>query len=215
LPDIMNKENTSLNPTDIACIVFDFGFTLSSDLYFKVPPQECPDWQNLIQKHIFSNDDLIDDWMRGVVTLMDIAEELAPIVCMEVPRIVEFLELGCQELDFNEAVLNFALKQREQGRKTAIVTGNMDVFTKIVVPCHHLADKFDVIINSFDYREIDKSVLWVKAFELLGNGIGYRQSLLIEDGERNVSKFRENGGHAYLYENDERFSTWLKLIGWR
>jgi len=213
--NMMNKENTPVNPTDIACIVFDFGFTLSPDLYFKIPPPECPDWQNLIQQHIFSNDELIDNWMRASVTIRDIAEELAPIVGMKVPRIVEFMELGCKELDFNEAVLNFAIRQRGQGRKTAIVTGNMDVFTKIVVPCHNLRDKFDVIINSFDYQEIDKSVLWAKAFERLGNGIGYSQSLLIEDGEKNVMKFRANGGYAHHYTNDERFLTWLKEAGWR
>src|SRR5215212_3655497 len=103
-----------INAGDITCVVFDFGFTLSSDLYFKVPPPECPDWQNLIQQHIFSNDNLIDDWMRGTVTLRDIAEELAPIVGMKIPRIIGFLELGCQDLDFNQAVLTFALEQREQ-----------------------------------------------------------------------------------------------------
>ena len=75
------------------------------------------------------------------------------MVGMEVSRIVDFLELGCQKLDFNEAVLGFAISQRKAGRRTAIVTGNMDVFTKVVVPFHDLNDKFDIIINSFDYRK--------------------------------------------------------------
>lgn len=211
----MNKEQSSLNPGDITCVVFDFGFTISSDLYFKIPPPECPNFQDLIQQHIFANDALVNDWMRGDVTLTDVARRLAPIVCMEVPRILDFLELGCQSLDFNEAVWNFALEQRQQGRKTAIVTGNMDVFTKVVVPYHDLAAQFDVIINSFDYREIDKSVLWVRAFELLGGGIGYSQSLLIEDGQGNVEKFRAHGGYAYQYENDESFQAWLKSVGWQ
>lgn len=211
----MNKEKILITPGDIECVVFDFGFTLSSDLYFKKAPPECPDWQPLIQKHIFSNHDLIDLWMSAVVTLRDIAEELAPIVDMEVPRVVEFLKLGCEDLNFNEAVLMFAIAQRERGRKTAIVTNNMDVFTEIVRPCHNLDDKFDIVINSFDYHEIDKSVLWAKAFELLGNGIGYSQSLLIEDGEKNVAKFRRNGGYAYQYKNDECFLTWLKSTGWQ
>jgi FMN phosphatase YigB (HAD superfamily) len=211
----MNKENPLIHPADIACIVFDFGFTLSSDLYFKLPPPECPNWQRLIQEHIFSDPELVDDWMRGSVTLPNIAEKLVPIVGMEVPRIVDFMELGCRDLDFNEAVLTFAIEQRALGRKTAIVTGNMDVFMKIVVPSHSLIDKFDVIINSFDYREIDKSVLWPQAFELLGNGMGYGQSLLIEDGEKNVAKFRGHGGRAYRYGNDEDFLAWLKSAGWR
>lgn len=210
----MNYENNSISPADITCIVFDFGFTLSSDLYFKVAPPECPDWLNLIQQKIFSNNALVDRWMAGVVTLHNIAEEIVPVVNMEVSRIIDFLELGCQNMNFNEAVLNFAIRQRESGKKTAIVTGNMDVFTKIVVPFHRLNDKFDVIINSFDYQEIDKTVLWAKAFQDLGNGIGYGQSLLIEDGVKNVRKFRENGGYAYQYENDDRFLKWLESIRW-
>jgi len=97
--------------------------------------------------------------MSAVVTLRDIAEELAPVVDMDVPRVVKFLKLGCEDLNFNEAVLTFAIAQREQGRKTAIVTNNMDVFPEIVRPCHNLDDKFDIVISSFDYHEIDKSVL--------------------------------------------------------
>jgi len=210
----MSDEDFLINPADIACIVFDFGFTLSSDLYFNVAPPECPDWQNIIQQNIFTDDGLVNDWMRGDITLPDIARKLAPAVRMDVSRIVEFLELGCQSLNFNEAVWAFAMEQRRQRKRTAIVTGNMDVFTKIVVPCHDLDERFDVIINSFDYREIDKSILWARAFELLGGGIGYRQSLLIEDGEGNVAKFRAHGGHAHQYKNDEGFLGWLKSVGW-
>jgi hypothetical protein len=58
-------------------------------------------------------------------------------------------------------------------------------------------------INGFDNQELDKSALWPKAFEL------------IEDGEKNVLKFRENGGHTCLYKSDEVFSAWLKSTRWR
>ena len=83
----MKDENTPVNPSDIQCIVFDFGFTLSSDLYFKVAPPECPDFQGIFQRHIFSDNELIDRWMAGIVTMEDIAEKIAPIAGMEVPRI--------------------------------------------------------------------------------------------------------------------------------
>jgi len=209
----MHAPSQPVNLADIQCIVFDFGFTLSSDLFFKVAPPECPAWQRLIQQHIFSDAALVDNWMSARVTMAEIAEQLAPIVGMAVPRIIAFLKLGCEKLNFNEAVLAFAIRQRALGRKTAIVTGNMDVFTQVVVPAHNLGSQFDVIINSFDYREIDKYILWERAFEQLGAGLGYPQSLLIEDGEKNVSKFRAKGGMAYRYENDERFLDWLMSIG--
>ena len=211
----MNYEINPINPADIECVIFDFGFTLSSDVYVNVAPPGYPDWQALIQQRIFSNEALVDHWMAGAVTIHDIAGELAPIVDMEIAGIVSYLELGCQNLNFNEAVWGFAMQQRAAGRKTAIVTGNMDVFTKVVVPCHKLGERFDVIINSFDYGVIDKNMLWPKAFEILGNGMGYRQSLLIEDGANNVRKFRANGGYAHQYENDELFLSWLEAVKWQ
>src|SRR5512137_997681 len=109
----MDNENDPVNPADIRCIVFDFGFTLSSDLYFKVAPPECPDFQGIFQRHIFSDEALIDAWMAGIVTMQDIAEKIASITDMQVPRIVEFMELGCRDLSFNEAVLDFAIRQRK------------------------------------------------------------------------------------------------------
>src|SRR5512138_3869706 len=106
----MNDENHPIHLANIACIVFDFGFTLCSDLYFKVAPPECPSWQELIQQKIFSNNALVDRWMAGAITMYNIAEELAHVVNMEVSRIVSFLELGCQNMSFNEAVWRFAIQ---------------------------------------------------------------------------------------------------------
>jgi FMN phosphatase YigB (HAD superfamily) len=200
---------------NIKCVVFDFGFTLSSDLYFKVAPPNYPHWQKLIQQKIFSDTSLVDAWMQGEVTLTHIAALLSAEVELDQVRIIEYLKIGCQNLAFNPAVLEFALFLREQGVKTAIVTGNMDVFTEVVVPAHRLDEKFDAIVNSCDYQELNKEILWRKAFELLGSEIEYRNSLLIEDGHNNVLKFRKCGGFAYEYQNDELFSTWLDEIGYQ
>jgi hypothetical protein len=90
----------------------------------------------------------------------------------------------------------------------------MDVFTRVVVPSHRLDTIFDVILNSADYGELRKDRLWPIAFEMLGRGIGYHNSLLIEDGPQEPALFRANGGDAYQYEDDDRFRAWLKTAGW-
>jgi hypothetical protein len=133
---------------------------------------------------------------------------------MDIPAIVEMMEMGCKRLNFNQAVLDFALAQRDAGRKTALVTANMDVFTKIVVPCHQLDKIFDIILNTFDYKELDKQRLWPVAFQYFGNDIHYANSLLIEDGETEPAKFRKLGGYAYQYSTDELFLEWLHAINW-
>jgi phosphoserine phosphatase len=199
----------------IRCVVFDFGNTLSSDWYFKYRPPECPDLQELVQRHIFSDQDVVNRWMAGELVLTDIAARISSFTCMDVPSLVRAMEKGCETLVFNPAVMAFAAAQRGTGRKTALVTANMDVFTRVVVPAHHLDQIFDVILNTSDYRVLSKDVLWPLAFERLGPGIHYANSLLIEDGTKEPALFRKHGGEAYQYSTDYAFQGWLNSIGWR
>ena len=90
----------------------------------------------------------------------------------------------------------------------------VDVFNDVVVPAHGLEQMFDVILNTYDYHELDKRVLWPVAFERLGPGIGYDNSLLIEDSLNAVEQFRAAGGYAYQYRGDEAFVAWLQRVGW-
>jgi hypothetical protein len=153
--------------------------------------------------------------MVGALTTQDIARIISKYVDMDVASIVRTMEEGCKHLSFNEAVFNFAVAQRSEGRKTALVTANMDVFTNVVVPSHGLDRIFDVILNTSDYKELRKEVLWPIAFELLGDGIHYENSLLVEDGEKEPALFRKHGGYAYQYRTDEEFAQWIRAVGFQ
>ena len=201
-----------IDPEQIKCVVFDFGFTLSPDHYFNVPPPGCPHWHAVIQKVIFGDPAIMIPWMKGELTSLDIAGMLSRHFPLDIPTIAATMEKGCQHLAINPAVRDFAVAQKAAGRKTALVTDNMDVFTKVVVPSHGLDGLFDVILNSADFHEIRKEFLWPIAFERLGGGIGYANSLLIEDGESEPVLFRELGGYAYQYSNDTAFLEWLDSV---
>ena len=200
-----------IDPGQIKCVVFDFGFTLSPDYYFKISPPGCPQWHEVIQKYIFGEPSIVVPWMKGELTGLDIAGMVSTHFPLDIPTIAATMEKGCQHLNFNPAVWDFSVAQKAAGRKTALVTDNMDVFTKVVVPAHGLDQLFDVILNSSDFHEIGKDVLWPIAFERLGGGIGYANSLLIEDGETEPAMFRALGGYAHQYLNDEQFLVWLSL----
>lgn len=197
----------------IRCVVFDFGFTLSSDLYFTLTPPGYPHWRDIIQRQIFEQRPIVHAWMTGDLTLVDVARIVGQHVDLPLPTIVETMKRGCLNMTFNPAVWAFARAQRYHGRKTALVTANMDVFTEVVVPAHRLDAVFDVILNTADYHELRKDVLWDHAFVMLGEGIGYTNSLLIEDGPVDPALFRARGGVAYQYETDERFRAWLAELG--
>ena len=204
----------TIDPARIKCIVFDFGFTLSPDYYFNVTPPECPQWHDTIQKVIFGEPGIVTAWMKGELNSLDIAGILAKLFPMNAATIAATMEEGCRHLNFNQAVWNFAVAQKATGRKTALVTDNMDVFTKVVVPAHGLDQLFDVILNSADFHEIRKEFLWPIAFERLGEEIGYGNSLLIEDGESEPDKFWALGGYAHQYINDSTLLGWLDSVQW-
>ena len=204
----------AFDPAQIKCVILDFGYTLSPDHYFKIAPPGLPQWQAVIQKIIFGEPSIVIPWMRGELTSLDIAGILSKHFPLDIHTIAALMEKGCQNLNFNQAVWDFAVAQKANGRKTALVTDNMDVFTKVVVPAHGLDMLFDVTINSSDFHEIRKEVLWPIAFERLGDGIGYANSLLIEDGESEPAMFRACGGSAYQYQSDEVFLDWLKAVRW-
>ena len=204
----------SINPEQIKCVVFDFGFTLSPDYYFNVSPPGCPQWQAVIQKVIFGEHAIVNPWMKGELTSLDIAGILSKHFPLDISTIARIMEKGCEQLNLNPAVWDFAVAQKATQRKTALVTDNMDVFTKVVVPSLGLDGLFDIIINSADFHEIDKEFLWPIAFERLGGGIGYDNSLLIEDGETEPAMFRASGGYAHQYINDGTFLEWLESIHW-
>ena len=203
-----------IDPAQIKCVVFDFGHTLSSDHYFKIPPPGCPQWHEIIQKVIFGEPSIVIPWMKGELTSLDIAGLLSKHFPLDIPTIAATMEKGCQHLNFNPAVWDFAVAQKAARRKTALVTDNMDVFTMVVVPAHSLGQLFDVILNSADFHEICKEILWPIAFERLGGGIRYANSLLIEDGETESAMFRALGGYACQYQNDKLFLDWLEAVHW-
>jgi hypothetical protein len=210
----MQNPLNCVRPADIKCIVFDFGFTLCPDLYFKVAPPGHPYWRDVIQEHIFDQSSLLEQWMIGNLTIIEIAGIVSRYIPLEIETIVRLMEKGCERLNFNKAVWDFVLAQRDAGRKTALVTANMDVFTKVVVPCHQLDRAFDVIINTFDYKELRKELLWPIAFRQLGNDIHFGNSLLIEDGYTEPAKFRKLGCYSYQYSTDALFVEWLRGNTW-
>jgi FMN phosphatase YigB (HAD superfamily) len=120
---------------------------------------------------------------------------------VDIPRdeIIDEMKRDCENLSFNEEVMNFAERQRCEGKKIALVTANMDIFTEIVVPAHDLNNKFDVIVNSADFKTDDKLQLWPIAFEAVGANVDYECSLLIDDSEKWVRRFRNANGQAYQY----------------
>ena len=189
----------------IDAVIFDYGFTISNEYYFNIPHPRVPLWRELIQESVFSDQRVTGDWMKGKISLRDIAGILQDRTGEDPESILVYLRDGCRNLEENHAVVKFAWKLKEHAIPIGLVTVNFDVFNDVIVPEHRYNELFDVILNSCDYGEIDKRVLWPIAFSRLGRHIEYSNSLLIEDGKKELEQFRDAGGHAIGYVDDVTF----------
>lgn len=196
----------------INSIIFDFDGTLCSGRYFEPLGAES---LAAIGRLVFgeSSCDWADPWMKGDLTSQDIAAHLSKHLPDSRQKILSALRQGCSRMTFNPAVHAFAMAQREGGRRTALVTANMDVFTEVVVPSHGLDSLFDLVLNTSDHRTLDKSILWRKALGTFGSECSFATTLLIDDSPRMTSMFKSLGGHAYQYEGDTAFTAWLHQTG--
>ena len=200
--------STRVDLRPIRCVVLDFGGTLSSDSYFKLlGPRALKLVDDMMTGRV--DPQIAEGWGNGLLSSRDVADYMSPRIRLSADVILSALNEGCAQITLNQAVWDFARQQRGLGRKTALVTGNFDVFNEVVVPAHGLDKVFDVIVNSCDCGTGDKDELWPIAFERLGGGCGYSNSLLIEDTYHQVDRFRELGGVAYQYAGDAAFVGWL------
>jgi len=194
---------------DIRAVIIDFGFTLSSDYYFR---ELGPQYTDRIAQFVFSRDSEIGRrWMGGLISSHEVSERLSDCLSLSANEIQSPLARGCSRMSFNQSVWNFARTQRADGRNLALVTGNADIFREVIVPSHGLDREFDSLVSSSNFRvELpSKQPLWDAVFDALRPEFGYANSLLIEDTRREVELFRDLGGSAYQYRTDQEFDDWL------
>jgi len=194
---------------DIGAVIIDFGFTLSSDYYFRELGLQYTD---RIAQFVFSRDSEIGRrWMGGLISSHEVSKRLSDCLGLSADEIHSALARGCSRTSFNQSVWNFARTQRADGGKLALVTGDVDIVGEIIVPSHGLDREFDSIVSSSDFGvELpSKQPLWDAAFDALGPEFGYANSLLIEDTRREVELFRDLSGTAYQYRNDQEFDDCL------
>ena len=137
--------------TAIDAVIFDYGFTMSSEYYFNIPHPRIPQWHELIQESVFYDECVTSEWMNGRIGLRDIAGILQERTGEDLESNLVFLRDGCKDLRENSAVVRFARKLRGHAIPIGLVTVNCDVFSDIIVPEHRYDELFDVIVNSCDH----------------------------------------------------------------
>lgn len=192
-------------------ILFDFDGVLCKGRFYEktlLPDYaEIYDW---VQTNIFGNKDLVRDWMRNRVNSADINELIAKNTGIENEFLNQMYEESVRRMELEKEVINIAESLKLSGKKIGIVTGNMDIFTKITIPNHKLDKLFDVIVNSADYG-ILKNEDGGKLFDITLTALEEKieNSLMIDDSEAIIELYKQKGGNGFVYRSPVELKSFL------
>ncbi|MEI8061305.1 MAG: HAD family hydrolase [Candidatus Berkelbacteria bacterium] len=200
-----------MRKSNLKTVLFDFDGVLCRDRFYeKTLLPDYADVYDWIQENIFANHELVGKWMRGKVSSSDINLLIAANTGIDYKTLVTLYKESVRQMQLDQNLLDLAQLFRKSGVKVAIVTGNMDVFSQITVPNYKLNEKFDLIVNSADYK-LNKDDENGKLFDIVMEELGadIKNSLLIDDSAKTINLFKRKGGQGHIYKNFEKLKIFL------
>lgn len=193
-------------------ILFDFDGVLCKDHFYTNLISQYPEVYDYIQDTIFwGSNDLCHRWMKNELTMQDINKYISENTDINYEILVDYFEQSIKEMKIDLRLINLAKIFKKQGKKIAIVTNNMDVFSQITVPHNGFDILFDVVINSADYALL-KQEQDGKLFDIALKQIwipDFGSCLLIDDSAKVRTVFESRGGDTFAYSNFEDFEKWV------
>jgi FMN phosphatase YigB (HAD superfamily) len=198
----------------LSAVFFDFDGVLCMDRFYTTLLPDYPGVLDWVGAHIFSGEKYCDRWMRGEYTYRQINAIISRATTIPLERLNELFVESVKQMKVNEVVLDFARALNEKHIRTALVTGNMDIFNQITMPDKKLTRFFPVIINSYDYKMMkqdENGRLFDIALDKLGLN-SYNDVFLIDDSPTYCDIFRAKGGRVYQYVDEPAFKKWANRV---
>ncbi len=202
--------------TKAEAVLFDFDGVLCTDKFYTNLAGDYPDVHDFITTQLFGGDfTTVIDWMKGVYTYNEINLLISEATGIPFTTLTEYFIESVRAMKLNEPLLRFASSLRRNEVKTAIVTGNMDIFNIVTVPENKLYNYFQEIVNSCDYgllKNEENGKLFDITLEKLGLA-SFENTWLIDDSPVNCALYESKGGKSYRYTGQPDFEAWLEDSG--
>ncbi len=198
----------------IKAVIFDFDGVLCKDRFYgKSLLPDYPEIYGWIQKNVFTDDELMQRWMRGELDYREINKFIIKNTGFDESLLNKLFLESVKKMELDQRVVNLAKTLKKDIGKIALVTDNMDVFSEITVPRHRLKELFDIVINSADYGCLKKDQpgrLFDKAAQELKEVI--ENCLLIDDSDKTIKFFEEKGGQGFLYKDFSELISFFESL---
>lgn len=192
-------------------VIFDFNGVLCVDRFYEKKLRSAYDHlYQWIQKTIFTDQALLRDWMTGRKSSSSINAMIAEKTNFDFALLHSLFLASVRGMVLDVNILNVVRALKKQDIRLGLVTDNMDVFTKVIVPENNLDKVFKVIINSADegrLKEDDHGKLFELAWHKLDTHI--EQSLLIDDTPSTIALYQLKGGDGHIFTTFSHLENFL------
>ncbi|HEY4486325.1 MAG TPA: hypothetical protein VJB70_01150 [Candidatus Paceibacterota bacterium] len=193
-----------------SALFVDFDGTLCHDKFWRSLE---PALQEKIQEYLFGVDqEIVNDWMRGVYTSEDIHQKLVEDLKINYEFLWNIFVEDCRTMFVEKSVLGKIAKLRDR-YITVLITDNMDCFDRFTVPALGMDACFDYIVNSYN-EKMSKNDNGGKLFLDISARIGgmLPESILIDNSPKTCEIFQKLGGRSFWVTAEKPLSLWLDLI---
>lgn len=190
------KENLKL-------VLFDFNGVLSNSKFYSSLEKDDKNLHSKVISTVFFNENLnlVNKWMRGDISYLDVNSYLSFEMGVDSDYLNNQLIESVYNMKLNNDIITLASNLKQKGIKVAVLTDNMDVFEKFLVPKYDLNSVFDYIFTSNSYKKLkldDNASLLSDIFDIVG--VKARETLLVDDSDDIGFYMHCYGGNFYLYE---------------
>jgi FMN phosphatase YigB (HAD superfamily) len=182
-------------------VLVDFGDTLADERWMRQNSERFPSWTRTYVEVV---DEVRGAWDVGRMTTVELAALIAERLGENREAIHSHMLGLCRTLKFNPSINAALFRRRQRGGVQAIVTVNPDLFSQ-VTDHYGLADKFDLIVTSWEAGTDDKAELCREAMSRLGVDDSSR-TVLIDNLQTNVDAWIAEGAAAYRFVDDDLFA---------
>lgn len=174
----------------IKVLFVDWNKTLSQSLFWsQLTEQDHPYhyYFQTINYWLFGkNYQLIEKWMRGLLTAEQVCQKLAEENNLDWAIVFQTLRESCERMSLcSPEIINLIKRIRQKGIKVVVATDNMDTFRRFTMESLALENIFDDFLISCEIKKLkyDTDPQRIPFFEqfLRSNKLSYDEVVLLDD----------------------------------
>jgi FMN phosphatase YigB (HAD superfamily) len=188
----------------------DFDGTLCHDKFWRSLE---PTQRDRVQQYFFSsNEEMVNQWMRGAHTSEEINQFLSTNLSIPYSHLWATFVEDCKNMFVSKNTLE-KIQSLRSTHATILTTDNMDCFDRFTAPSLALHEYFDDVVSSSKRRTLkcdNAGQLFTDIANEQHADLG--KSILVDNSKKVCTIFENLGGTSFLVTKEKPVNYWLDTL---